>query len=124
MFSCTVDSISIVASIAGTVEASLRVSALCILMTVVHVITLTFVNVCITKEIASHSFVELQLCHFVTIGSKFIHVPLQFNPFSYSWYPVSQLQMKLPIVLIQLCSQPPFAVLHSLMSTDIHSSKH
>ena len=43
-------------------------------------------------------------------------LPMQFNPFSSSWYPVSQLQMKLPMVLVQLWSQPPFAVLHSLMS--------
>ena len=40
-------------------------------------------------------------------------LPLQFN--SFSWYPVSQLQMKLSMVLVQLCSQPPFPVLHSLL---------
>ena len=44
--------------------------------------------------------------------------PLQFNPFTSSWYPVSQLQMKLPMVLVQLCSQPPFAMLHSLISVE------
>ena len=42
--------------------------------------------------------------------------PLQFNPFSSSWYPVSQLQMKLPMVSVQLCSQPPFPASHSSMS--------
>ena len=42
---CTVDSISSVARIAGAGETSLGVSALCILMTVVQVITLTFINI-------------------------------------------------------------------------------
>ena len=44
---CTVDSISSVASIAGAGETSLCVGALCILMTVVQVITLTLIDVCI-----------------------------------------------------------------------------
>ena len=44
--------------------------------------------------------------------------PPQLNPFSSSLYPVPQLQMKFPIVLVQLCSQPPFPVLHSLMSVE------
>ena len=43
---CTVDPISSVARVAGAGETSLCVSALCILMTVVEVITLTFINIC------------------------------------------------------------------------------
>ena len=45
ILTCTVDSISNIARVTGTVETSFCVSALCILMTVVQVITLTFVNV-------------------------------------------------------------------------------
>ena len=43
---CASDTISSIARVAGTVETPLCVSALCILMTVVQVITPTFVNVC------------------------------------------------------------------------------
>ena len=41
----TVDSISSVARVAGAGETSLCVSALCILMTVVEVITLTLIDI-------------------------------------------------------------------------------
>ena len=60
---------------------------------------------------AATMYQSMQISHL-----KWPYVPLQFSPFPSSWYPVSQLQMKLPIVLVQLCSQPPFAMLHSLMS--------
>ena len=49
-YTCTFSAISNVALIAGTVETPLGVNALCILMTVVQVITLTFINVCMTKK--------------------------------------------------------------------------
>ena len=44
---CAVDSISSVPRVAGAGETSLCVSALCILMTVVQVITPTLIDVCI-----------------------------------------------------------------------------
>ena len=67
------------------------------------------------REMASH---RLYSCSYVIVknNTTYEHIPLQFNPFPSSWYPVSQLQMKLPMVLLQLCWQPPFAMLHSLMS--------
>ena len=43
---CTVDPISSVARVAGTGETPLCVRALCILMTVVQVITLTLIDIC------------------------------------------------------------------------------
>ena len=48
--------------------------------------------------------------------------PLQFNPFLSSWKPVLQMQWKLPMVLLHICSQPPLLVSHSLMSglKDVH----
>ena len=52
-------------------------------------------------------FSDLRLC-----------LPLQFKPFSASRYPTSQLQAKLPMVLLHICSHPPFAVSHSLMSIE------
>ena len=44
------------------------------------------------------------------------NLPVQLNPFPSNRYPMLQLQAKLPTVLVQICSQPPFVVLHSLMS--------
>ena len=44
--------------------------------------------------------------------------PVQFNPSPSSRYPPSQLQKKLPMVLVHLCSHPPFAVSHSSMSME------
>ena len=44
---CTVDPISSVARVAGAGEIPNRVSAVCILMTVVQIITLTFIDICI-----------------------------------------------------------------------------
>ena len=51
------------------------------------------------------NFVDLRFC-----------LPMQFNPSTSSRYPTSQLQKKLPMVLLHLCSHPPFAVSHSSMS--------
>ena len=45
-------------------------------------------------------------------------LPLQFKPFLPSRYPTAQLQAKLPMVLLHICSHPPFAVSHSLMSME------
>ena len=45
-----------------------------------------------------------------------INLPEQLNPFSSKRYPTVQLQEKLPTALVQICSQPPLVVLHSLMS--------
>ena len=42
---CTVDTISSVARVAGAGETSLCVNALCILMTIVQVITPTFIDI-------------------------------------------------------------------------------
>ena len=50
---CTSESISSVARVAGADVTSLCVSALCILMTVVQDITLTFINFCIKAEMAT-----------------------------------------------------------------------
>ena len=47
---CTADSISSVAKVTGAGVTPLCVSALCPLMTVVEVITLTFINVCMKVE--------------------------------------------------------------------------
>ena len=47
---CTVDSISSVTWVAGAGVTSHCVSAMCILMTVVGVITLTFIDVCMKVE--------------------------------------------------------------------------
>ena len=48
---CTVDSISSVARVAGAGETSLSVSAVCILTTVVELIILTLINVCKNKYV-------------------------------------------------------------------------
>ena len=47
---CTVDSISSVAKVTGAGVIPHCVSALCILMAVVQVITLTFIDVCMKAE--------------------------------------------------------------------------
>ena len=64
-------------------------------------------------------------CHITLHKCLTLHKfsPLQFNPLSSSPYPVLQLQLKLPMVLVQLCSQPPFAVWHSLMSVEQQNIK-
>ena len=49
-------------------------------------------------------------------------LPLQANPSSSNSYPGSQLQMKLPIVLLQFWSHPPLSVSHSLMSERVFDS--
>ena len=56
---CTVDSISSVARVAGAGETSLCVSAVCILVAVIEFINLTLIDVCVSEtdnlqESASH----------------------------------------------------------------------
>jgi len=58
---CTVDSISSVAMIAGAGESSLCVSAVCILTTVVELIILTLIDVCKNKYVNIKSLGILKL---------------------------------------------------------------
>lgn len=45
-------------------------------------------------------------------------LPLQLRPFPASTYPEPQEQVKLPWLLVQVWSQPPLLVAHSLMSVE------
>ena len=84
-------------------------------MTVVQIRALTLINICTTTKLSikggpcnlhcGRNIVDLWYCS-----------PLQFKPFWSNMCPSWQLQVELPMVSVQSCSHPPFAVSHSLMS--------
>ena len=112
---CTVDPISTVTWVAKAGETPFCVSTLCICMTVVQIRALTLINICTTTKLSikggpcnlhcGRNIVDLWYCS-----------PLQFKPFWSNRCPSWQLQVELPMVSVQSCSHPPFAVSHSLMS--------
>ena len=112
LLTCTFHATSTVAIVTTAAVAPFCVSAAGILMTIVQASILTFINICMETEMTLYSVSDSLYSRIKVLS------PLQFNPFSSSWYPVSQLQVKLPMVLVQLRSQPPFEVVHSLISIE------
>ena len=52
------------------------------------------------------------------ISTYIVCLPVQLRPFPASTYPEPQEQVKLPWLLVQVWSQPPLLVAHSLMSVE------